>query len=186
MHDDDTAADPSSHDRPQSREQLAPWFVDRYAEYWASQGLSRIEGRLVGYLLLSDKPGVSAEELAEATGASRGSVSTYTRRLIEIGFVRRVRFAGDRSHYFVMDADVWGGFLDNEHTYLQRQRELATVALSFLGPGGRARERVGNMRDYMEWLLGYYGTLREEWEAHKAARAAGEAGSTRDTPDGPP
>lgn len=159
-------------DAPTTRAEFEPWFVDRFAGYWSSQGLSRIEGRIVGHLLISDAPGVTADELMEATGASRGSVSTYTRRLVEIGFVRSFRRPGDRTHYFVMDADVWGGFLDNEHAYLEKQRELSDVALSFTSPGGPAHVRLRNMHDYMVWLLGFYGTLREEWNRYKAARDA--------------
>lgn len=158
---------------PQDRAELEPWFVERYAQYWSSQGLSVIEGRMVGHLLLSDSP-VSADELAVASGASRGSVSTYTRRLVEIGFVRRVRRPGDRSHYFVMDADVWGGFLENEHAYLVKQRELASTALALMPPSGPAHERIRNMHGYMEWLLGYYGTLRSEWTRHKEGLAEAE------------
>lgn len=164
---------------PRDRAELEPWFVDRYAEYWSSQGLSMIEGRMVGHLLLSDQP-VTAEELAGASGASRGSVSTYTRRLVEIGFVRRVRRPGDRTHYFVMDADVWGGFLDNEHAYLEKQRVLASTALALMPPSGPAHERIQNMHGYMEWLLGYYGTLRSEWARHKAALAAQSAADLGD------
>ncbi|MFF3063969.1 GbsR/MarR family transcriptional regulator [Oerskovia sp. NPDC057915] len=164
-------------DAPSTRAEFEPWFVDRFAGYWSSQGLSRIEGRIVGHLLISDSPGVTADELMEATGASRGSVSTYTRRLLEIGFVRSFRRPGDRTHYFVMDADVWGGFLDNEHAYLERQRELSDVALSFTDPSGPAHVRLRNMHDYMVWLLGFYGTLRDEWARYKAVRDV-EAGTT--------
>lgn len=146
------------------------WFIERFAAYWHSQALSRVEGRIVGHLLLDDSPGVSAADLAAAVGASRGSVSTYTRRLVDIGFVHRVRLPGDRSHYFVMAADVWGGFLDNEHAYLEHQRVLADTALTHMRPGGRAYERVRNMHDYMVWLLGFYGTLRAQWEGYKSAR----------------
>ncbi|WPF83932.1 MarR family transcriptional regulator [Sanguibacter sp. 4.1] len=163
---------------PRDRAELEPWFVDRYAQYWSSQGLSVIEGRMVGHLLLSDQP-VSADELAKASGASRGSVSTYTRRLVEIGFVRRVRRPGDRSHYFVMDADVWGGFLDNEHAYLVKQRELASTALELMPPSGPAHERIRNMHGYMEWLLGYYGTLRSEWARHKEGLAGADENPPR-------
>ncbi len=148
------------------------WFIERFADYWHSQALSRVEGRIVGHLLLDDSPGVSAEAIAAAVGASRGSVSTYTRRLVDIGFVQRVRHPGDRTHYFVMKADVWGGFLENEHAYLEHQRVLAETALAQMRPGGRAHERVQNMHDYMVWMLGFYGTLREQWEGYKAARDA--------------
>lgn len=147
------------------------WFVERFADYWQTSGASRIEGRIAGYLLVSDTTGVTADELAETLGASRGSVSTYTRRLVERGFVRRIRRAGDRAHYFVMAADVWGGFLTNEHDYLEQQRRLAEDALTQTTPGTPSHERVRNMRDYMAWIIDNR-SLSSEWERFKRERDA--------------
>lgn len=152
-------------------DEFRTWFVEQFADYWQSGGASRIEGRIAGYLLVDESAGVSAEQLADALGASRGSVSTYTRKLVARGFVRRVRRPGDRTHYFVMDADVWGGFLENEQAYLRSQRTLAETALARVAPDSAAFRRVENMRDYMSWLLDHR-TLSEEWAAFKAERDA--------------
>lgn len=146
-------------------------FVERFADYWQSRGAQRIEGRIAGYLLINDSSGVSAAELAEALDVSRGAVSNYTRRLVDLGFVRRVRKPGDRAHYFVMDADVWGGFLESEHTYLESQRALASDALSHVDPNSPAYQRVLNMRDYMGWIIDNR-SLRSEWTRFKAERDA--------------
>lgn len=159
---------------PTAATPFSEWFIERFADYWQTAGASRIEGRIAGYLLLSESPGVSAEELADALGASRGSVSTYTRRLVDRGFVRRVRRVGDRAHYFVMDADVWGGFLENEQNYLESQRQLATEALKHTDPTGPAHTRVLNMRDYMGWIIDNR-MLGSEWTRFKAERDAAAA-----------
>lgn len=153
------------------------WFVERFADYWQTSGASRIEGRIAGYLLVSDTTGVTADELAETLGASRGSVSTYTRRLVERGFVRRIRHPGDRAHYFVMAADVWGGFLANEHDYLEQQRRLAEDALIRTTPGTPSHERVRNMRDYMAWIIDNR-SLSSEWERFKRERDAAPSAET--------
>lgn len=145
--------------------------MERFAAYWGSRGAPLIEGRIAGYLLLDDSGGVSAEELSAVLGASRGSVSTYTRRLVDAGFVQRVRREGERTHYFVMDLDVWGGFLRAEQDYLRDQRTLAERALAVVPERGRAHERLRNMRDYMGWIV-EEGVLPERWEAFKAARDA--------------
>ncbi|NNN35626.1 helix-turn-helix domain-containing protein [Streptomyces sp. S3(2020)] len=138
-------------------------------------GSSRIEGRIAAYLMVSDAPeGVSAEELAEAAGASRGSVSTYTRSLIAAGFVRLVRRPDDRAHYYVMDEDVWGGFLDKEQGYLRSQRALAARALARTAPGGPAHQRIRNMHDYLAWLLDVQ-RMPAAWRAYKTERDAGES-----------
>lgn len=154
---------------PAAGEDFLHWFVERFADYWQSGGASRIEGRIAGYLLIDETPGVTAEELATELGASRGSVSTYVRRLIDRGFVRLVRKPRDRIHYYAMDSDVWGGFLENEHAYLENQRRLATEALAHTDPRGPAYVRVQNMRDYMGWIIDNR-MLRSEWNRFKAER----------------
>ncbi len=79
---------------PARGDDFSTWFIDQFSVYWQSGGGARIEGRIAGYLLISESPGVSAEELAQALGASRGSVSTYIRRLIDRGFVKLTRRLG--------------------------------------------------------------------------------------------
>ncbi|MDP9828469.1 DNA-binding transcriptional ArsR family regulator [Kineosporia succinea] len=99
----------------------------------------------MGYLLVDESEGVSPSELAEQLGVSAGSVSGYTRALVERGFVRR---AGERSHYSVMDEDVWAGFLAAEQQYLASRLTLAEQTLPHVTEGTRAWHRVRNMRDY--------------------------------------
>ncbi|GAA3610550.1 MarR family transcriptional regulator [Kineosporia mesophila] len=143
-------------------------FVERFADSWSATGASRIEGLIAGYLLVDESDGVSPTELAEQLGISAGSVSSYTRALVDRGFVRRVRRPGERSHYFLMDEDVWAGFLATEQRYLTDQRKLAEETLPFVREGGRAWERVRNMRDYMGWLID--SRLGSEWARFKAER----------------
>ncbi|WP_191271603.1 GbsR/MarR family transcriptional regulator [Nocardiopsis terrae] len=154
-------------------------FVGRFSEYWNSQGRPRAEGRIVGFLLVADRDAVSAEEVAEGAGVSRGSVSQSVRRLRELGFVTLVEVPGQRSRLISMDEDVWGGFLRNERSYLRQQRDLAASALERLpGLGASSRTRLRNMYDYMTWLDGYHDVLLERWEEYKAARPGrGDPGS---------
>ncbi|MGO4204527.1 GbsR/MarR family transcriptional regulator [Rhodococcus sp. TAF43] len=157
---------------PAEGEDFSHWFVESFADYWQSAGASRIEGRIAGYLLIDESPGVTAEELATELGASRGSVSTYVRRLIDRGFVKVIRKPRDRTYYYAMDSDVWGGFLENEHAYLENQRRLATEALAHTDPKGPAHIRVLNMRDYMGWIIDNR-MPRSEWNRFKAERDGG-------------
>lgn len=143
-------------------------FIERFADHWAAAGASRIEGLIAGYLILDDSDGVSAAELAHRLDISRGSVSTYTRQLVERGFVRRVRKPGVRSHFFVMDDDVWAGFIEAEQQYLHSQRQLAQATLSQVAADGLPWHRLRNMRDYMEWLIA--ARLPSEWEQFKQKR----------------
>ncbi|MDE3725255.1 MarR family transcriptional regulator [Nocardiopsis sp. N85] len=153
-------------------------FVRRFAEHWHAQGGPRSEGRILGYLLVADAEAVSAEQIAEGAGVSRGSVSQAVRRLRKSGFVDLVETPGERTRRVTVDEDVWGGFLRNERAYLQRQKGLAADALRLLpGLGASARARLRNMHDYMTWMDDHHDALLARWEEYKAAR------DTR--PDGP-
>jgi DNA-binding transcriptional regulator GbsR (MarR family) len=159
-------------------------FVGRFAAYWQSQGRPKTEGRIVGYLLVADRDAVSAEEVVEGAGVSRGSVSQAVRRLRELGFVTLVEAPDSRSRLISMDEDVWGGFLRNERSYLRQQRDLAASALERLPDlGESSRTRLHNMYDYMTWLDGYHDVLLQHWEEYKAARPRR---SPRNRTEGPP
>lgn len=158
-----------------NEDEVVDWFIEQFAQFWRSQGAARSEGRIVGFLLVCGKDRVSASEIAQGAGVSRGSISVYLRRLTEVGFVQRV--PGDsKARMYTMDEDVWGSFLRNERDYLKKQHTLAQTALDRLPHlDGRSRNRLVNMRDYMAWLDGYHDVLTEQWERVKAAR--GPAGA---------
>lgn len=148
-------------------------FAEDYGVFWESAGSPRMEGRILGYLLIMEQPFISSADLATVLNASAGSVSMTTRRLVESGFVRRHAVAGDRSHYFRMESDVWGGWLAGERRFLEKQRELMERGLELIpqDPGG-ARERLINGRDYMTWVISYHRKMLVDWEAVKAERDA--------------
>ncbi|MEU9958547.1 transposase [Streptomyces sp. NPDC050982] len=147
-------------------------FVEEVGLVWEAAGSSRMDGRIIAYLLITDVPYVSSAALAGALRVSAGSVSLATRRLVEAGFIRRHAVPGERSHYFRVDDDVWGSFLAGERRYLDRQEQLAERAIELLGPEEEApRRRLGNMRDYMRWVRGSHHDLLTQWRTYRSQAA---------------
>lgn len=148
-------------------------LVEEFGLAWTAGGAPRMEGRVIGYLLLSEAPHVSAGHLARELHASAGSMSTTTRRLEEAGFIHRHAIPGDRRHHYRMEDDVWGSFLAGERKYLFRSARFAEDALDLVGPGeSPTHRRLQNMRDYFEWLAGYHRQMLAEWAEVKARRDA--------------
>jgi hypothetical protein len=147
-------------------------FAEDFGLFWESGGSPRMEGRILGYLLVMDQPYISSAELAEVLNASAGSVSMTTRRLVESGWARRHAVPGDRSHYFRMENDVWGGWLAGERRFLEKQRDLMERGLELGITEGNARQRLINGRDYMTWVISYHRKMLVDWEAAKAERDA--------------
>ena len=87
-------------DRPQRM------FIDRLGDAAESDGLSPIAGRLFALLMLAAEP-QSLDELAEALGVSKASVSTDARRLLDRGIVERTRRTGDRRDFYELTPDFF-------------------------------------------------------------------------------
>jgi len=66
--------------------------------------LPRIAGRVMGLLILSPEP-VRFDHLAQRLRVSRGSISTNTRLLENMGAIERVTRPGDRRDYFQVNQE---------------------------------------------------------------------------------
>lgn len=75
-------------------------FVEEVGIGFEQTGLPRMAGRIFGWLLISDPPYQSPAELADVLMASKGSISTMTRFLIQAGLVERFVIPGERHDHF--------------------------------------------------------------------------------------
>ncbi|RXZ70437.1 GbsR/MarR family transcriptional regulator [Agromyces albus] len=171
---DDTAT-PDRVQETDDRERRRREFAEDFGLYWEQAGSPRMDGRILGYLMIMKEPYISSAELAKVLNASAGSVSMSTRRMVDAGFIKRHVVPGDRNHYFRADDDPWGSFLAGERRYLDRQRELIEHGFDIAGDDETdVRRRLRNGSDYMTWLAQYHRKMLGEWEAYKAERGLGD------------
>jgi predicted transcriptional regulator len=79
----------------------AEQYIERMGLLWETEGLPRIAGRILGYLLLTPDASTT-DDMALALGVSRASVNTDARRLERLGLVERNSRPGDRRDYYVI------------------------------------------------------------------------------------
>ncbi len=82
-------------------------FVEQFGIAFEQTGLPRMSGRILGWLVIANPPHQSADELAEGLVASKGSISSSTRLLIQLGLVERLSLPGVRRDYFRLRPDAW-------------------------------------------------------------------------------
>jgi len=70
-------------------------------------GRTPIESRVFAYLLVSDPPYKSFDDIVEFIGASKSSVSNAINMYQKEGTITYKTFSGDRKRYFMIDADGW-------------------------------------------------------------------------------
>ena len=74
-------------------------FIEEFALYFEQSGFPRMSGRILAWLLICDPPHQSMNQLVTVLHASKSSVSTGIKNLIEAGFAERISFPGVRCDY---------------------------------------------------------------------------------------
>ncbi len=133
-------------------EERAPQSKQEYAEevglYFEHLGLTRMAGRILGWLMVCDPPYQTINDLAAALQASKGSISTMTRALIQMGIVERFSIPGQRRDLYRIRSGGWASVVENGIDEYGRFRRLAERGLGLLeGESPEARVRLEDMRD---------------------------------------
>lgn len=110
-----------------STEVAAQEFIERMGMIAQADGLPRIAGRIMGFLVIDGGP-VSFGELSERLRVSRASVSTNTRLLEELGVVERVAMPGDRQDHFRLADAPYHRLMEGVAERLARARDTVETA----------------------------------------------------------
>ena len=152
-------------------------FVEEVGVVFEQTGLPRMAGRVFGWLLISDPLYQSSAELAEALMASKGSISTTTRLLIQIGLVERFVRPGERYDHFRLREDalqrtIQHGLEDEIKLFLNISRK----GLGLMKDEASVRRQwLEEMYDRYTFLEKEFPVLMERWQRERgASRAAGK------------
>ena len=159
----------TEHQEPEvdQREKERRDFAEEFSLVWQLTGIPRMDGRILGYLMVTPEPYLSSATLCDVLKMSPGAVSTSTRRMVEAGFIRRHAIPGDRNHYFVASDDPWGSYLASESPSFVRTRDVLDRELARIpAEDTSARRRVQNGRNYMEWIERAHKSILLEWEKY--------------------
>ncbi|MDN5697643.1 MAG: MarR family transcriptional regulator [Rubrobacter sp.] len=147
-------------------------YVEEFGLSFEGFGLPRMVGRVLGALMVSRARELSAEELAELLGASRGSISTATRSLVQMGLVQRFSKSGERRDYFRVRPGAWGGLMRRELESLRSFREMAERGLALMeDEDPEAKHSLQEMRDLYAFWERELPTLLERFEAEQEEKS---------------
>ena len=157
-------------------------FVEEVGLFFEQTGMPRMAGRILGWLLISDPPHQSTDELAGGLMASKGSISTNTRLLIRIGLIERLGLPGVRHDYFRIRLGAWDHLIKQSVDQVAIVRQLAERGLKLLeGKPILTRQWLEEMRDMYAFFEREYPALLERWEQEQTkhrTEPVSEAGST--------
>ena len=123
-------------------------FVEDISLYFEQMGLPRTAGRVLGVLLISEPPAQSLTDLCALLDASKSSVSTTTRLLVEMDLIERVPSPVPRQVYFQFKAGGWAVFVRQRLRLWASLHEIAEHGLELLEDRDPAlRERLQEAHD---------------------------------------
>ena len=99
-------------------------FIQQWGALGSSWGISRTMAQIQAVLLLSPEP-MTADDLMEELGISRGNVSMSLKSLIDWGVATKEYKAGERKEYFKAEKDIYRVATQVAHE--RRKRELEPV-----------------------------------------------------------
>ena len=146
-------------------------FVEEVALGFERQGLFRMAGRVIGWLLICDPPEQTFNELVEVLGASKGSISSAMKFLGPSGWVERVSHPGDRKTYYRFRP---GSLLESTRAQSQHYGEFRRViqgGIELLSDQPARRERLEAVHDLYEWLEREIPALLQRWEREAGERS---------------
>lgn len=140
-------------------------YVEKVGRYFEQLTMPRMAGRIFGWLLISESPLVSMNTLVEVLQASKSSISSMTRLLIQIELVELVSLPGERRDYYRIAANAWDNALKERLAQAHSFRQLADEGLTLLAKSDPARRlRLEEMRSLYALLEGELPKLLERWQ----------------------
>lgn len=138
-------------------------FAEDVGRVFEGFGVSRMAGRVLGWLLICDPPRQSSAELVAALGATKGSISTATRMLEASGLITRIAVPGRRGDLFELRPEAFHQAHDQLGT-MRVFRELMEKGLAALGDEDSPRaDRLRRTRDFYAFLEREFPALVERF-----------------------
>ena len=137
-------------------------YATRSGQMFENFGFPRISGE-VGALLYLHKGKMSLDEISNFLGVSKGSVSTNTRFLMRMKYIKSVRVPGDRKDYYEFSGDLWQSLDEALESFIRTQvddfRQMNDQYLNeLLNENGLVKDEI-EQRKYMVGQLSALNTL---------------------------
>lgn len=150
-------------------------YVEDFGLYWEQLGLLRITGRILAWLLICDPPQQTMNDLTEALQASKSSISTGTRMLIQFGCIERISVPGERRDYYQLLPHMWSRVLAEKQNQFTNFLQLAERGLALIKEKEVSRrERLEEMYALYAFMDREYPALLARWQAERQQRLQAE------------
>lgn len=140
-------------------------LIEEIGVYHETNGFQPAVARVVGLLLVSDKPELTFEEVSEALSISKSATSNAINMLLNTGHIEYTTFPGDRKRYFRIRSSNWRDLFARRMEDLSQLNDLLKRVLQV-----RKREqpiydaKLNDFISFLDFLKNKMPDLIDEWE----------------------
>ena len=145
-------------------------FIEDMALLFDKAGHTRMQGRIIGWLMLAEPPHQTAGEIAAGLQASKASISTNIRMFVDFGVVERFTRPPERRDYYRLDEQAWARAVQRGFPLLAAFRDLAGRGLALVGERSEASARLEEMRAFYEFYERELRAALTRWERGRSVR----------------
>jgi len=107
-------------------------FIEEYGIVFEQGGLTRMAGKIYGWLLICDPEKQTAADIAEMIDASIASVSTNLRNLLQFRMIEKTGVPGERASYYKISYNSWHTIMSNKLYLMEKMEKLAKQGLELI------------------------------------------------------
>jgi DNA-binding transcriptional regulator GbsR (MarR family) len=141
-------------------------FIGDMGNLYASYGLNRLHGLMLGLLLATEEP-MSLDEICRALNRSKGLISEATRRLALMGFIRKTEGPKSRRDYYIADHELFINVFHFNMATVRKNLAIAGASLGALAASGgeapRWKENLEHMKQFYEQMNEFYAGFDALW-----------------------
>lgn len=141
-------------------------FIEDSGLFFEALGMTRMAGRIIGYLMVTDKEMISFDEFTQVLQASKSAISTNLKALIQTKFVKMVSLPGDRKTYYMLNPDIhWGDYIEKRANELEHLKNLLQKGLDLrTNKKDQSSQWLMEAVRFYDWLPKQFPALLKEWE----------------------
>lgn len=140
-------------------------FVEQMGSLYEQFGAAPMAGRVVGWLMICEPELQTAAQLAEILKASKGSISTMTRYLLQIKTIERIKKPGERAAYFRFAHRPVSEIVAQRIAMFAQVEQLTKRGLELLdGTDAERRESFSQLHEFHVFMRGEMTKAVQRWE----------------------
>ncbi|GAA4437812.1 hypothetical protein GCM10023188_32440 [Pontibacter saemangeumensis] len=140
-------------------------LIEEIGIYHENNGFQPAVARVVGLLLVSDKPELSFDEISEALNISKSATSNALNMLLNTGHIEYTTFSGDRKRYFKIKSSNWRDLFNKKMDDLSALNDLLKRVLEVRKRESPAYDvQLRSFISFLDYLKQQLPSLIEQWE----------------------